>query len=99
MIRGVFKLLNTDSIEASIVQNGETLSSNSYFTLRGDVIQANHPDLGQFPVPGFFPKFERTNQNIAFRAPQIGEDNAFVLKDFLSFDDPQYQLLIDQQVI
>ncbi len=95
----IFSLLSELSIEASIVQNGETLSSNSYFTLRGDVIQANHPDLGQFPVPGFFPKFERTNQNIAFRAPQIGEDNAFVLKEFLSFDDPQYQLLIDQQVI
>jgi crotonobetainyl-CoA:carnitine CoA-transferase CaiB-like acyl-CoA transferase len=95
----IFSLLGNLGIDASIVQNGETLASNAYFKSRGDVIQANHPSLGQFPVPGFFPKLERSSQNTAFRAPQIGEDNAFVFKEFLNFDDHQYELLINQQVI
>jgi len=98
-MQDIFSLLNLLGIDVSIVQNGETLASNPYFTSRGDVIQANHPDLGSFPVAGFFPKFDRLNQNTAFRAPQIGEDNAFVFKEFLKFDDSQYQLLIDQKVI
>jgi len=95
----IFSVLGDLGVEVSIVQNGETLASNPYFTSRGDVIQADHPSLGQFPVPGFFPKFERSDQNTAFRAPQIGEDNAYVLKDFLHIDHDEYQLLIDQHII
>ena len=95
----IFSVLGDLGVEVSIVQNGETLASNRYFTARGDVIPADHPSLGEFPVPGFFPKFERSHQNTAFRAPQIGEDNAYVLKDFLHIDHDEYQLLIDQHII
>jgi crotonobetainyl-CoA:carnitine CoA-transferase CaiB-like acyl-CoA transferase len=98
-IQEIFSMFGDLGVEVSIVQNGETLAANPYFTSRGDVIQADHPSLGQFPVPGFFPKFERSHQDIAFRAPQIGEDNAYVMKDFLNIDDDQYQLLIDQHII
>ena len=95
----IFYQLSQLNIPASIVQNGETLAYESYFNSRGDVIQATHPSLGQFPVPGFFPKFERTNQSTAFRAPQIGEDNEVILKEFLNIDHETYQQLIDQNVI
>ena len=98
-VEEIFSVLRALDVEVCIVQNGATLASNSYFTSREDIVHANHPDLGQFPVPGFFPKFNRSKQNTAFRTPKIGEDNEFIFKEFLKFDDPKYQLLLDQQVI
>jgi crotonobetainyl-CoA:carnitine CoA-transferase CaiB-like acyl-CoA transferase len=95
----IFSQLSDSDIPVSIVQNGETLASEPYFKSRGDVVQATHPSLGEFPVPGFFPKYERSNKNTAFRAPQIGEDNEVILKDFLNIDPETYQQLLDQNVI
>jgi formyl-CoA transferase len=91
--------MNALEVPFSIIQNGESLANEKYFHQRKDILNAHHPKLGNFPVPGFFPKYPRTHSDNAFRAPQLGEDNEIVFKEFLKISVSEYQKLIDGKII
>ena len=98
-INEVLTCFDEYNIPFTLVQNGETLASHPYFRERGDVIDASHPNLGEFPVPGFFPKYPRSTSNIPFRAPHIGEDNALIYQEFLNLSEEAFHHLIDEKII
>ena len=74
-------------IAACQIQDGQSIAQQVYFTMRADLELVKHPDLGQFPVPGFFPKYARTVNHTKFRATEIGADNDFIFREFLHLSE------------
>ena len=74
-------------IAACQIQDGQSIAQQAYFTMRADLELVKHPDRGQFPVPGFFPKYARTVNNTQFRATEIGADNDFIFREFLHLSE------------
>lgn len=80
-------LLESLQIAACQIHDGRSIAQKEYFTMRGDLELEKHQKLGQFPVPGFFPKYKRTDNITKFRAPEIGEDNNVIFREFLNLSD------------
>jgi len=81
------ELLASLQIAACQIQDGQSIAQQAYFTMRADLELVNHPELGQFPVPSFFPKYARTVNNTKFSATEIGADNDFIFREFLHLSE------------
>jgi len=86
-------------IDAVAVRDGRSLAGDRYFRARADVEDAHHPELGVFPVPGFFPKMSRGPEVERFNAASVGEHNDWVYRDFLGLSDDDYRGLARDGVI
>jgi hypothetical protein len=61
-----------------LVHDGLSLAAGRYFRERGDVQEYRHAELGSFTVPGLVPRGHDGAGLNAFRAPAVGEDNAWL---------------------
>lgn len=86
-------------IAAVAVRDGNSLANDRYFRARADVEDANHPVLGVFPVPGFFPKIPRGPEVERFNAASVGEHNDWVYRKFLGLSDDDYRALASDGII
>jgi formyl-CoA transferase len=91
--------LETARVEIARVHDGASIAADPYFRARGDVVQAVHPTLGEFSVPGFIEEAEDGSERVCFRAVPVGTDNSDVLSRWLGLTEAQIEALRNDGVI
>jgi len=69
------------------------------YKFRNDIVSVPHPRLGTLAMPGVTPLFSETPGEIKCVAPDLGQDNAEVYKEFLGLEETELARLKAQGVI
>jgi formyl-CoA transferase len=91
--------LEAMGVEVARVHDGGSIAADPYFRARGDVVQATHPTLGEFSVPGFVETVDDSAGRVVFRAVPVGHDNSDVLSRWLGMSEAQIEALRRDGVI
>ncbi len=95
----VMTLMQKAGVAAGVVQTGEDLMEHDpQLKERGFYAELNHPEVGVYRSPRppdlmFKGQFKMT------RAPLLGEDNEYVLKDILNLSDGEIVEIVEEGVI
>jgi formyl-CoA transferase len=81
------------SIPVATVYDIADIFADPYFTLRGDLVEWDHPVLGKVKTQGPEPKLSRTPGRVKTWGPELGEHNKEVLGDLLGYSLKQIDQL------
>ena len=84
------------SLEFTPVFDGMTIANSPYFQARGDVVDIDHPIIGQIKAAG---RLDGSPPSPAWRPPGLGEDNAAVFTRLLGLDEAELARLAGEGVI
>ncbi len=82
--------LQAEGVRAGAVMNEADAFADPQLAERGYWEELHHPEAGTHLYPGVLWKAERTPNRLERAAPRLGEDNEYVYKELLGFDDAQY---------
>jgi benzylsuccinate CoA-transferase BbsF subunit len=81
------RTLQARKIPAYQVQNSSEALNDPQFKHLGHFVELDHPTLGRFTVEGPRARLSRTPAQVKRAAPSVGQDNEYVLKSILGYDD------------
>jgi crotonobetainyl-CoA:carnitine CoA-transferase CaiB-like acyl-CoA transferase len=79
-------LLQARGVPAHEVQNSTETWRDPQLRHRGHFVELEHPALGKFTIEGSRARLSRTPAEVRRPAPSVGQDNAYVLKTTLGYD-------------
>ena len=86
-------------IPCSIVKNIEQVNSDPQLKSRDMHLEVEHPRYGAIPTPGIPIKLSETPGKIKSPAPDLGQHNAEVYKEFLGMSEADVEELKKERVI
>ena len=87
-------------IPAGVAQNGRDLfERDNHLAARGFFVTVDHPDLGEFAVPGPVFRLNRTPAAVRRPPPLLGEHTEEVLREVLALREDELADLIVEGVI
>jgi crotonobetainyl-CoA:carnitine CoA-transferase CaiB-like acyl-CoA transferase len=86
-------------IPCSIVKNIEQVNSDPQLKSRDMHLEVEHPRYGAIPTPGIPIKLSETPGKIKSPAPDLGQHNAEVYKEFLGMSEVDVEELKKERVI
>jgi benzylsuccinate CoA-transferase BbsF subunit len=99
--REVMEMMQAAGVPAGIVATGEDLMEyDPQLQHRGFYRTLEHPEIGDGVYRGATPSFIFSKNPCELtRAPLMGENNDYILKDILGLSDEEIQALIDEEVL
>lgn len=102
------KTKNRDELQDYLDEHGVPISpiysiadifENEQFKARENIVEVEHPRLGKMKMPGIVPKFSETPGSIRNIGPDVGENNADILKGLVGLSDEEIDELEKDNII
>ena len=82
----ILEIMVAASVPCDIVAEITDVVSDPHLKERGQIIEVDHPDVGQFKMQGFFAKFSETEMALRYGVPSVGQHTNEVLSEWLGHD-------------
>ena len=87
----VMERLQARGVPAGVVMNASDALHDPHLAARGFFQEVPHPEAGTYRYPVRAWRASRTPHVTARHAPLLGEDNEYVYRELLGFDDERYR--------
>jgi crotonobetainyl-CoA:carnitine CoA-transferase CaiB-like acyl-CoA transferase len=92
----VMDSLQSLGVPSGAVFNEQDAYADPHLEERGFFEKVSHPDAGTHSYPGIQWKLSKTPNKIRRHAPQLGQDNEYIYKEVLEYNDTEYEELISE---
>lgn len=93
------EILDKHGVPCGPVQNVDDLLKDEHLREREQIIDVDHPTIGEIPVSGVTVKLSETPGKIRYNPPLVGQHNEEVYMNELEFDKVYYETLKSEGVI
>jgi formyl-CoA transferase len=91
--------LHEGGVPAGRIYRARDMLSDPHFAAREAIVRLVHPDLGDLPMQGVFPRLSSTPGRIRHVGPELGEHNDEVYRRLLGLGDGDMEELTAGGVI
>ncbi|PLT34461.1 CaiB/BaiF CoA-transferase family protein [Bacillus sp. V5-8f] len=92
--------LEEKGVPSGLIYSAKDIVEDPHYKEREMIISVEHPELGEFPMPGVVPKLSRTPGKVKHVGPEkMGKHNDEIYKQLLGFDDQKMHNLKENNVI
>ncbi|WP_257347466.1 CaiB/BaiF CoA transferase family protein [Pseudalkalibacillus decolorationis] len=93
-------LLEEKGVPSGLIYSAKDIVEDPHYKAREMIVSVEHPELGDFPMPGVVPKLSRTPGKVKYPgAEKLGKHNAEVYGELLGFSQEKIEELIEMRVI
>lgn len=94
------KILEEKGVPSGLIYSAKDIVEDPQYQEREMIIKVEHPQLGEFPMPGIVPKLSRTPGKVKHVGPDVmGKHNVEVYQELLGFDDEKLIELQEKRII
>ncbi len=86
-------------IPCSVVKNNEQVNRDPQLSERGMHLELEHPRYGKIPTPGAPIKLSETPGEVRHVAPDLGQHNSEIYRDFLGISEEELKKLKDEGIV
>ena len=95
----VLDAMEQAEVVASVIYDVADIVSDRTYIEREDVITVDDAELGPVRMQAVLPKLSNHGGRVWRTGPALGEDNELVYKKYLGMSDPEYDRLVEADVI
>lgn len=96
----VLEILDKHSVPSGLIYSVKEIVEDPHYKARDMIITVEHPELGDFPMPGIVPKLSRTSGKVKHPgAETLGKHNQEVYQSLLNFNEAQLKELKENNII
>nr|WP_170008646.1 CoA transferase [Bacillus fonticola] len=96
----VLEKLEIHGVPAGKIYNAKDIVSDPHYLAREMIVNVDHPQLGNFPMPGIVPKLSRTPGKIkSAGAETVGKNNGDVYRHMLDLSEEDIRSLREEGII
>jgi formyl-CoA transferase len=93
-------ILEEKGVPSGLIYTAKDIVEDPQYQEREMIIKVEHPQLGEFPMPGIVPKLSRTPGKVKDVGPDVmGKHNVEVYQELLGFDDEKLKELQEKRII
>jgi crotonobetainyl-CoA:carnitine CoA-transferase CaiB-like acyl-CoA transferase len=93
-------ILEEKGVPSGLIYSAKDIVEDPQYQEREMIIKVEHPQLGEFPMPGIVPKLSRTPGKVKHVGPDaMGKHNVEVYQELLGFDDEKLMELQEKRII
>ncbi|MFB3167656.1 CaiB/BaiF CoA-transferase family protein [Neobacillus sp. 179-C4.2 HS] len=93
-------ILEEKGVPSGLIYTAKDIIEDPQYQEREMIIKVEHPQLGEFPMPGVVPKLSRTPGKVKHVGPDVmGKHNVEVYQELLGFDDEKLKELQEKRII
>jgi formyl-CoA transferase len=96
---GLLDALHAGGVPAGRIYRARDMLSDPHFAAREAIIRLAHPELGELPMQGVFPRLSSTPGRVRHPGPELGEHNDEVYRGLLGLGDGEMEELTAGGVI
>ena len=91
--------LHADGVPAGRIYQAKDMFADPHFAAREAIVRLAHPEFGELPMHGVFPRLSATPGRVRHAGPALGEHNDDVYRGLLGLDDSEMAKLTAAGVI
>jgi len=91
--------LHADGVPAGRIYRAKDMFADPHFAAREAIVRLAHPEFGELPMHGVFPRLSATPGRVRHAGPALGEHNDDVYRGLLGLDDSEMAKLTAAGVI
>ena len=91
--------LHDGGVPAGRIYTARDMFEDPHFAAREAIVRLAHPDFGEFPMQGVFPRLSATPGAVRHLGPELGEHNTDVYGRLLGVSDHDLAVLSGRGVI
>jgi formyl-CoA transferase len=95
----LLELLHEAGVPAGRIYTASDMFADPHFAAREAIVKLAHPDIGEFPMHGVFPKLSKTPGAVRHAGPALGEHNADIYGGLLGLTDSDQAALAERGTI
>ncbi|WP_207842519.1 CaiB/BaiF CoA transferase family protein [Williamsia soli] len=95
----LLELLHEAGVPAGRIYTASDMFADPHFAAREAIVKLAHPDFGEFPMHGVFPKLSKTPGAVRHAGPALGEHNADIYGALLGLTDSDQAALVERGTI
>jgi formyl-CoA transferase len=93
-------ILEEKGVPSGLIYTAKDIVEDPQYQEREMIIKVEHPQLGEFPMPGIVPKLSRTPGKVKHVGPDVmGKHNVEFYQELLGFDDEKLKELQEKGII
>ena len=94
------KILEDKGVPSGLIYSAKDILEDPHYKERDMIIKVDHPQLGEFPMPGIVPKLSRTPGEVKHAGPEaMGKHNNDIYSGLLGFDEDRLEELKKKNII
>ena len=91
--------LHEGGVPAGRIYRAKDMLADPHFAAREAIVRLVHPELGDLPMQGVFPRLSSTPGRVRHMGPELGEHNDEVYRGLLGLGDGEMEELTAGGVI
>jgi formyl-CoA transferase len=95
----LLRRLHADGVPAGRIYRAKDMFADPHFAAREAIVRLAHPEFGELPMHGVFPRLSATPGRVRHAGPALGEHNEDVYRGLLGLDDSEMAKLTAAGVI
>ena len=92
-------LLHEAGVPAGKIYTASDMFNDPHFAARDAIVKLAHPDFGEIPMHGVFPKLSETPGGVRHPGPALGQHTRAIYGDLLGLTDAEQTAFTDRGVI
>ena len=94
------EILEEKGVPSGLIFTAKDIVEDPHYKEREMIVNVDHPDLGEFPMPGIVPKLSRTPGEIRHAGPErMGKHNREVYGSLLGYSEERLSELKERKII
>ena len=95
----VLDILHEAGVPAGRIYTARDMFDDPHFAARDAIVRVAHPDFGELPMAGVFPKLGDTPGSVRHAGPELGEHNSDIYGRVLGLSDDERMAFTERGVI
>lgn len=95
----VLDILHEAGVPAGRIYTARDMFDDPHFAARDAIVRVAHPDFGELPMAGVFPKLGDTPGSVRHAGPELGEHNSDIYGRVLGLSDDERMAFAERGVI
>ncbi|SDJ26864.1 CaiB/BaiF CoA transferase family protein [Salimicrobium halophilum] len=96
----LLQLLEKKGVPSGLIYSAKDIVEDPHYQARDMIVNVDHPELGDFPMPGVVPKLSRTPGKVNFPgAEKMGKHNEDIFRDVLNYSERDIEELQKKGII
>ncbi|MEH7112481.1 CoA transferase [Neobacillus niacini] len=94
------EILDEKGVPSGLIYSVKDIVEDPHYKSREMIIHLEHPELGDFPMPGIVPKLSRTPGKVKHTGPEVqGKHNDDIYKGLLQYSEAKLEVLRANNII